>query len=150
MKEIQCKRCQEYKPLDEMESGRVSPTYCKDCKRAKNRERYAKNPEKWLAQQRIYRKTEAGKKANMTKWRKLVAKSPEKVLARYKLNLALVNGEITKSPCEVCGEVKVDAHHHLGYAEQYWYDVQWLCRVHHHDVHGFSLKSKGVVQRQDS
>ena len=37
-------------------------------------------------------------------------------------------GKITKKPCVVCGETKVDGHH-PDYSKPY--EIIWLCRKHH-------------------
>ena len=47
--------------------------------------------------------------------------------------LAVRRGELRRSPCEVCGDVKTDAHHE-DYARPV--DVRWLCRKHHRMHHG--------------
>lgn len=38
-----------------------------------------------------------------------------------------------QQPCEYagCNETKVQAHHHAGYEQENWLNVQWLCRNHH-------------------
>jgi len=53
-------------------------------------------------------------------------------LARWRLHSAIKKGAITRDPCEVCGEVKTEAHH-----EDYDkpLDVTWLCRRCHCAFH---------------
>ena len=41
---------------------------------------------------------------------------------------AIDYGWLSKAPCEVCAEPRVDAHH-VNYSEPY--NVRWLCRRHH-------------------
>ena len=60
---------------------------------------------------------------------------PEKILARTRLNTAVLSGKIAKKVCEVCGESKSYAHHFNGYDSRSWLDVQWLCSRHHTEVH---------------
>jgi len=62
-------------------------------------------------------------------------KNPEnlyKEKARRKARGAIKSGKLVREPCEVCGEIKVDAHHDD-------YDnplnVRWLCRKHHLELH---------------
>ena len=43
-------------------------------------------------------------------------------------NAATRLGIIVKQPCEVCGKLKVDAHHD-DYSKPT--EVRWLCRKHH-------------------
>lgn len=52
--------------------------------------------------------------------------------AQAALNHEVRHGRITKQPCEVCGALKVDAHHD-DYSKPL--NVRWLCRPHHHEVH---------------
>lgn len=55
-------------------------------------------------------------------------KDPVKYRARKAVDNALRRGKLTKKPCDVCGNPKVDAHH-----EDYNkpLEVRWLCRKHH-------------------
>ena len=41
-------------------------------------------------------------------------------------------GILIKKPCEICGEIKVDAHHDDYYKPL---DVRWLCKKHHREHH---------------
>ena len=56
------------------------------------------------------------------------AQSALKTWCRNATNHALNKGLITKKPCEVCGETKVEAHHE-DYNDPY--RVNWLCEKHH-------------------
>lgn len=58
--------------------------------------------------------------------------SPEKIKARNIVNNALRDKNLFKKPCEVCGEIKVEAHH-----EDYLkpLQVRWLCKQHHVEAH---------------
>lgn len=55
-----------------------------------------------------------------------------KNLARRKLRNAVSNGEVSKMPCEVCGDVNSQGHHH-DYEKPL--DVTWLCPIHHAEAH---------------
>lgn len=55
--------------------------------------------------------------------------------ARHIVYKAVLSGKIKKLPCEVCGEFKSAAHHYLGYAEEHWFDIKWLCDKHHQIAH---------------
>jgi hypothetical protein len=57
---------------------------------------------------------------------------PEHASARYAVRKAIKNGKITRMPCEVCGGLKVDAHHD-DYSKPL--EVRWLCKKHHREVH---------------
>lgn len=55
---------------------------------------------------------------------------------------AVRSGILSKMPCEVCGELKVDAHHD-DYSKPL--DIRWLCRTHHSQHHK-QFKHKKKVQ----
>jgi len=57
--------------------------------------------------------------------------------ARWKANRAIHAGVLIRKPCEICGEIKVDAHHD-DYEKPL--DIRWLCRTHHMEYHA---KSRG-------
>ena len=65
----------------------------------------------------------------VNKYRK---KNPEKVRAHSNLNSAVKRGKVIPTPCEVCGNKEVQAHHH-DYSKPK--DVIWLCRKHHAKLH---------------
>lgn len=58
--------------------------------------------------------------------------NPDKVFATKEINKAIDRGDITRQPCEICGDHKTDAHH-----DDYNYPMQvrWLCRRHHREWH---------------
>lgn len=55
-------------------------------------------------------------------------KWPQKWNARSKINYAIRSGKLKREPCEVCGTVKVEAHH-VDYEKPF--EIVWLCRKHH-------------------
>jgi hypothetical protein len=71
-------------------------------------------------------------RANRPKHAELKPEARKKANARAYLKEYVKRGYIKKSPCEVCGESKVDGHHDD-------YDkplqVKWLCREHHLELH---------------
>jgi hypothetical protein len=56
----------------------------------------------------------------------------KKKLVNSMTNKAMAAGILTKQPCEVCGKLRVDAHHD-DYNRPF--DVRWLCRLHHNEHH---------------
>jgi hypothetical protein len=72
-----------------------------------------------------YRCNECNKES-VAKWRK---KNPIKHKAHRAVYTALRSGFIKKSPCEICGDKKVEAHH-IDYEKPL--DVIWYCKTHHH------------------
>jgi hypothetical protein len=71
----------------------------------------------------------------MKNWRlrnPLTEDQKKKATSRSILNVNVKRKKINKMPCEVCGEINVEAHHDD-------YDkplqVRWLCRPHHLEHH---------------
>jgi len=62
-----------------------------------------------------------------------VAKYKAKFKDYEKYKHALRSGKLIKTPCEVCGNLRVDGHHD-DYNKPL--DVRWLCRKHHNELHG--------------
>lgn len=80
-----------------------------------------------------YSKTEAGKRARDIAMRNQKIKNPHKIKARWLVHGALETGKLVKSPCEKCGNTKVQAHHD-DYSKPL--DVRWLCHPCHCKEHG--------------
>lgn len=70
-------------------------------------------------------------------------KYPERVYARQLTQVAIRNGKIIATPCEVCGKTKVQAHHD-NYDKPF--EVRFLCPVHHKVIHTELLtkKTRGI------
>lgn len=68
-------------------------------------------------------------------------KNKEKCSAHSKVQRALIKGELYRKPCEVCGAIKVDAHHD-DYSKPL--EVRWLCKSHHMKLHFKDSKSVTV------
>lgn len=64
--------------------------------------------------------------------RRYIARNPHKRRAHRALWAAIRRGDVQRRPCEVCGAVKVDAHHD-DYDKPL--EVRWLCRIHHRNQH---------------
>ena len=56
----------------------------------------------------------------------------EKKAANNAVQVAVRKGELTKEPCEVCGDPKSQGHHE-DYAKPL--EVVWLCHTHHAERH---------------
>ncbi len=59
-------------------------------------------------------------------------KYPEKVKAQRLAQKAVKKGTLSKEKCEICSDLKVEAHH-PDYSKPL--EVQWLCRKHHAALH---------------
>jgi hypothetical protein len=74
-------------------------------------------------------------------WRKEHPSTGEKKIrdnVRFKTYYAIRSGKLIRKPCEVCAELKVEAHHD-DYTKPY--DVRWLCGKHHKEHHMLERKS---------
>lgn len=84
-----------------------------------NRQKYAEKVrrESRLEYQRNYRKSGRGQQLTA---------------AKQVVFWMIKGGMLKRQPCEVCGEIKVEAHH-KDYNKPY--EVVWLCRKHHMEWH---------------
>lgn len=142
---MECKICQSEKPSTEFYyiPKSQNKSVCKKCfcDRATN---YRKgNLEKIQAYDRARGRTEE-RLAKNREHSKLVRsesrkyginwmeRNPEKRASHIILGNAIRDGRITRQACEVCGEIKSEAHHD-DYAKPL--EVRWLCRKHHAELH---------------
>lgn len=72
------------------------------------------------------------RKNNQDKIRKNLIKHRLKKRAVAKLNDFVRRGKIIKLPCEKCGNIKSQGHHH-DYSKPL--EVVWLCQKHHSELH---------------
>jgi hypothetical protein len=112
----------------------------KDVKKhkAKNAEYYkqyeserAKLPHRVAARLR-YQKTAKGAESTLKAKKKWQRNNPEKRAAHLLLQYAIRRKEISKKPCEICGNVKAHGHHE-DYSKPL--EVIWLCSKHHAEHH---------------
>ena len=132
----QCKRCGDVKPRAEfyrhaaMGDGLLS--FCKECIKSQARANRDRN----IVRIREYDRSRSGRPErvalNTAKTRAFRKANPEKYAAHMALNNAVRDGRVAKRACVVCGEKKVEAHHH-DYSRPL--DVIWLCPVHHRQLH---------------
>lgn len=123
---------------------------CKDCKRAyqeENREHRAlqralrrrENPAKESRRKKLWYR--ANKERMSVYWREYRARRQKDPLwcqqraARQAVHAALSSGRLEKSPCEKCGALQVEAHHHRGYEPENSLRVLWLCPSCHGKEH---------------
>lgn len=113
---------------------------CSKCNTQRVSEWLAKNKswyydysrDKKNANHRIYTRSEKGKKMQLLKVRRMKLKFPEKWSARSKLRYEVKMGRIKKLSCQVCGDIKSEAHH-KDYSKPL--EVMWLCKKHHREQH---------------
>lgn len=129
------------------------------------RQNYYANKERKLAQAKQYYFNNWAKKQEQRK--KWIADNPKKVAEskkRYsakrnanpetkqknraynKIKWALHKGTLVKPiNCEDCTQaLKLDAHHHKGYADEFALDVKWLCKLCHEEKHHNEYNSKHI------
>jgi hypothetical protein len=157
-----CRECGVEKSLDcfyahsQMKDGHLSK--CKECVRDRVTNHRARNIKKIRAYDRARGRLESRKRINRIRGReryeqykiarrewakrnKIKMKEarersnnryPLKSAARNKLSNAIRDKKIFKTPCEVCGDTKVEGHHD-DYAKPL--EVRWLCIKHHKELH---------------
>lgn len=103
------------KPIEERRAivARRDPVKVRESDRA----RYQRDRTKRIAAMKRYAKTK---------------RDPEKRAANVAVGNAVRDGRLKKEPCEVCEEVRVEAHH-ADYSKPL--EVEWLCSVHHGAKH---------------
>lgn len=103
-----------------------------------NRRSYQKHKAERLAKQKAYRQTEAGKATQARKDKKQQTVHSDHWYARQAVWRAIKSGKLERPYlCEYpkCIELKLEAHHHKGYAKEHRLDVVWLCNKHHVAAH---------------
>lgn len=130
-----CKKCNRIKPIHlfyehkKMIDGHLS--FCKKCvkeriyKRAIIKKEYIREYERKRNQQPDRKLRESIRQ----KIRR--AKNPRKYKAWQKVSNAIRDGRLIKQPCEICGELKVEAHHP---DHRSAFKIRWLCHEHHRQV----------------
>ena len=66
----------------------------------------------------------------------------EKIKAHKRLETAVCNGSLKRLPCEVCGDIKSQAHH-PDYSKPL--EVIWLCQLHHKQLHAKLLQESSAI-----
>lgn len=97
--------------------------YCQTCKNTSTTDWAKRNGGHWAV------KDKQGKK---------------RAVARKLVFNRVHRGKMERKPCEVCGNPKVEAHHHKGYDGQNAYDVRWLCLQHHRESEKKLLDARPV------
>ena len=95
-------------------------TFCKPCAAKYNREWREKNPPN-----------------DKQKLRNLI---------RVQTYRKIRNGKLIRMPCEVCGELKVEAHHDDYYKP---FEVRWLCGHHHREHHMMQRRQDAANNKND-
>jgi hypothetical protein len=142
-----CNTCHASKPLDDFYKHKLTADgrlpRCKECQKSAMKDLYrekAKDPafrRKESLRQKEIAAVRRGEKSttkmvvamNRQEWAKLNRKSLNARQAVYK---AVKSGKLIRLPCEICGSLKVQAHHE---DHSKPLEVRWLCSRHHADRH---------------
>jgi len=131
-----CSVCKKEKPTSDFYSfykkGKEYFTRCKQCQKELSIKYYKDNLEQERDRSRKYTKTENGKINSLKHTYLSIKRYPEKYKAHYIVSYEIQKGSLKKQPCEVCGEIIVQAHHD-DYSKPL--EVRWLCPKHHRMLH---------------
>jgi len=100
----------------------------RDDRRQYHRDYYRKNAADVIQRTKKYQATDKGKAVALKVARAQRRKFPQRYAARAASRAAIRAGEIVRTPCEVCGAVKVQSHH-SDYSKPL--KINWLCQKHH-------------------
>jgi ribosomal protein S27AE len=95
--------------------------------RREHRKQHANQARQWRADNR-----EIARNIQVKASQKHRQINPEKAMARSAVTHAVRDGKLIKQPCEVCGNLKAQAHHD-DYSKPL--QVRWLCQKHHTEHH---------------
>lgn len=101
---------------------------------------YAKNKQNVIARRRVYFEANKGKLRELN--RIYCETRKEQRQTNAKVREALKYGRLTKNPCEICGEKKVQGHH-PDYSKPL--EVVWLCDLCHRELHVQLRKESNVT-----
>lgn len=100
--------------------------------------KYARRKAKEGRKDRVVLTDEERKERKRLAWHKL---DVVKRRARRQTLLAIETGKLVRGKCEVCGLPDTEAHH-TDYTKPL--EVQWLCRKHHLEIHGKTMKTNNL------
>lgn len=125
-----CSKCQLEHPAGMFHNNRRTADglhpHCKQCRHAYNEA----NRAKIRAYNKRYR--EANKEAVSASKRKWSIRNPNKTRAHVAASIAISRGDISRTPCLICGEQKTQAHHD-DYTKPL--KVTFFCELHHKAWH---------------
>jgi len=126
-----CKDCKKRKKVSQFYGVQGE---CKECTKKKVKERY-NDPlfkEKIIAYERKRFNDPHRKEMIKLYAKKRKENHPNKLKANRLVNNLIRDGKINRLPCEVCGDLKSQAHH-PDYRRPLF--VKWLCFKHHRELH---------------
>jgi len=134
-----CFKCKKEKEISEfykhsqMPDGHVNK--CKECNKKDVKDRYSteEGRNKVIEYEKL-RFNNPERKLKIKEYqRKRVINHPNKTKANRMVNNLIKKGKLNRLPCEICGDIKSQAHH-PDYRRPLY--VKWLCFKHHREEHG--------------
>lgn len=126
-----CTSCLFIKPFEEFHWQKnygIPFSKCKICYNKKCRDyRNSEHGKKIIAKNDARKERKKKKRLACKEWK---LRNPNKYKAQTALYNAIRDKRITKKPCEICGNIKVEGHH-ISYEQKDWFNVRWLCKKHH-------------------
>lgn len=125
---------------------------CRDCTKTDVKTNYAENihekraydrkrnrePNR-VAARKAYSETPKGKSKSRAAKSRWVRNNRPKVNAEQRVKRAIEKGILVRQVCEVCGNLKTEAHHPNYFRPL---DVMWLCTKHHVEWHNVDREKK--------
>ena len=141
--QLLCTWCSSLKPEKEFVKRIAKEPYsqknvrcCRDCNRAKNKDRYHGSPEIHRKQAEATRRWSIRNKDKVrASHKRYEARNDVKRKAKQQVRTAVKNGRLERLPCAICGTKQEIHGHHDSYEPENWLDVRWLCRDHHKAWH---------------
>lgn len=157
---LRCTGCKVLKSVEEFTKAKTTTGYvsqCKTCRLAASRTEEAKRKRKeYYSRPDIKAKAKARNRERYESVRNNPV-SWAKHRARLAVGQALKNGRLVRPPtCEANGKYgdkclggPLTAHHHKGYAQEHWLDVEWLC-TECHNVADIRARDEGTDVAPDT
>ena len=131
-----CSCCLTERPISDFQKRTASKdgltASCKSCLKKRDAEKHVRFREKRLMTMREYAKTPKAKESHAMSVKKWARSNREKRYAHSVVSHAVAAGKIKKEPCKVCGNEKVEAHHHDYSLPMH---IIWLCSSCHKKAH---------------
>jgi hypothetical protein len=132
-----CPVCKLFKDVSEFPKDKFKKDglkcQCKLCSSEIARKYYKNNFAKILERDRKYGMTLKSKKMRRKSAIKQYHLHREKNLIRLKTRNFIKTGKLIKKPCQICGDINVQAHH-IDYTKADL--VEWYCPKHHRMIEG--------------
>lgn len=131
-----CRRCNSTKPIEMFNrQGDGKKSWCKSCEQEYKRLPAVRERKRLSARQNRTAEKRESRRIYSRLYRE---RHPDRAAARRAVNNAIKMGKLKPArvnPCSRCGEMAAQYHHHKGYEQKYWLEVEPLCAKCHVSVH---------------